>query len=311
MKRIIGNFLTQPNQDFPMDCETLDNVQVNESIVSVLGHIAGDKTIILGCELTQGDTQRKPGYVFLKTKAYPEGEVIYWEGGVLSAGMYVKEEFVSVSDEGYVYPQAYTVRSLAPGIGSENYKWSDFKEIKTLIQLEKMCQSLQETIDLMAPAPLGIVEVWAGKTVPAGYALCDGSQFRIEDYPGLYAAIGDTFNKAVNHAGDSQTTSPGYFRLPDLRGRFIVGESSVDNEYKVKGSAGGEKKHQLTIEEMPAHSHDYATWETGNSDNNRFSGNKNNDRPDKETHATSSSGGNLAHENRPPYYVLAYIMRLK
>ena len=82
----------------------------------------------MGCEPEQNNSSRRAGYVFLRTKDFPEGEILYWEGGAVSAGMYLKQEAVPVTAQGYAYPQAYTTRSLAPGVGAENYRWEDFSE---------------------------------------------------------------------------------------------------------------------------------------------------------------------------------------
>ncbi len=117
MKQIQGRFLLQPNKDFPADCEMLDYMQTNAHVVSIIGNLAGDKAILLGCALTGGGTQRSEGYVFLRTKEHPEGEVLYWEGGSISGGMYLKQTTISVQAQGYEYPQAYVERSLAPGVG--------------------------------------------------------------------------------------------------------------------------------------------------------------------------------------------------
>ncbi len=73
MKQIQGRFLLQPNKDFPADCEMLDYMQTNAHVVSIIGNLAGDKAILLGCALTGGGTQRNEGYVFLRTKEHPEG----------------------------------------------------------------------------------------------------------------------------------------------------------------------------------------------------------------------------------------------
>lgn len=81
MKQILGRFLLQPNKDFPADCEMLDYAQTNLHVVSILGNLAGDKAVLWGCTPTGGGTQRAEGYVFLRTKDHPEGEVLYWEGG--------------------------------------------------------------------------------------------------------------------------------------------------------------------------------------------------------------------------------------
>ena len=100
MKQTIGRFLLQPNKNFPVDCETLEALQTNIALLQVLGNLAGDKAVLLGCEPEQNGTRRKAGYVFLKTKDFPEGEVIYWEGGTVSGGMYVHQEIVPVTAQG-------------------------------------------------------------------------------------------------------------------------------------------------------------------------------------------------------------------
>ena len=89
---------------------------------------------------------------------------------------------------------------------------------------------------------------------------------------------------------------------PDLRNRFIVGAGS---SYAV-GATGGEATHTLTINEMPAHTHTYAK-ETGASCN---IGGSNTPASQQISTATSSTGAGQSHENRPPYYALAYIMKL-
>ncbi|MBU0478297.1 prepilin-type N-terminal cleavage/methylation domain-containing protein [bacterium] len=88
---------------------------------------------------------------------------------------------------------------------------------------------------------------------------------------------------------------------PDLRDRFIVGAGS---SYAV-GATGGENTHTLTIAEMPAHSHSYnETWHKGNATFNSAA-----NYMTARVNNTGSTGGNAAHENRPPYYALCFIMK--
>jgi microcystin-dependent protein len=88
---------------------------------------------------------------------------------------------------------------------------------------------------------------------------------------------------------------------PDLRDRFVVGAGS---SYAVAAN-GGEATHILTTPEMPAHTHvitdtlvkdGLTAWRGTNAAIGI-------------TQATGSTGGGGAHENRPPYYALAYIMK--
>lgn len=328
MKQTVARALLQPNKNFPIDCETLDSLQKNTAVVQILGNIVGDKAILYGCALESNNTRRGAGYVFLRTNDCPEGEVVYWEGGNVSGGMYLHQENIAVTAQGYDFPQAYIERSLRPGVGAENYSWDGFRQYKTPGQLEQDVATIDAAIARLAPPPLGIVQMWAGANVPAGYELCEGQQLRIDDYPELYAALGTTFNTAPNYAGTAQTTTSGYFRLPDLRGRFIAGYSTVDPEYKGYGRVGGAKTVALTVSQMPQHVHslkDYYFIEHSNAISKPISGtelagsnltgsqksdNDNNTLLYK-THDTNSTGSGGSHENRPPYYVLAFIMRTK
>jgi len=89
---------------------------------------------------------------------------------------------------------------------------------------------------------------------------------------------------------------------PDLRNRFVVG---AGDEYAVDAN-GGEKEHILTVGEMPAHSHNYPKDANECPDDGGPGDIIGDGGP---TTATSETGGGGAHENRPPYYSLAYIMK--
>lgn len=149
------------------------------------------------------------------------------------------------------------------------------------------------------PVPIGGIIMWSGSiaSIPAGWALCNGSN-----------------------------------GTPDLRNRFIVGAGSIYSP----GNTGGLDKVTLALSEMPSHFHQMgvivAKW--GDDANNRnfpdFNGTA---YPDSDygrdatrwrtryqggsTSYTSASpyngrtqGTTSSHENRPPYYALAYIMRI-
>lgn len=135
--------------------------------------------------------------------------------------------------------------------------------------------------------PIGGIIMWSGSiaTIPTGWALCNGSN-----------------------------------GTPDLRSRFIVGATSdastgvtfnadtgvVSGAY-APGNTGGSVAHQLTIPEMPAHTHTYNQNTNANTDHSGSDTVSNN--PSFSSQPTGSTGGNDFHENRPPYYALAFIMR--
>lgn len=89
---------------------------------------------------------------------------------------------------------------------------------------------------------------------------------------------------------------------PDLRNRFIVGSGG---EYAI-GSTGGEKMHTLTIKEIPSHTHKVPERR---SENSSYAAGLIGALYSEGTVETGSTGGDEPHENRPPYYALAFIMK--
>lgn len=90
--------------------------------------------------------------------------------------------------------------------------------------------------------PVGTVIDYAGASAPEDYLLCDGATYPVVQYPQLAQVLGGRFR-----FGDM-------FRVPDLRGRVSV-MADGSGEFSSVGQTGGEKRHQITIGEMPAHRH--------------------------------------------------------
>jgi len=90
---------------------------------------------------------------------------------------------------------------------------------------------------------------------------------------------------------------------PDLRDRFIVGAGS---SYAV-GAKGGAAEVTLTVDQMPSHRHSVAAQSGSGSG---VTGLYYKDGTTSRTVWTSYVGDGKPHENRPPYYALAFIMKL-
>ena len=119
--------------------------------------------------------------------------------------------------------------------------------------------------------PTGAIILWSGaaNAIPTGYVLCDGNN-----------------------------------STPNLEGKFVVG-AAASGSYAV-GNTGGAETVTLTEAQMPAHVHHFLIQDgstspmgyaqSANGTNIGWAG-------------TNSKGGSQAHENRPPYYALCYIMK--
>lgn len=55
----------------------------------------------------------------------------------------------------------------------------------------------------------------------------------------------------------AQEIPEGWVEHIDLKGRVPAGQDTSDNDFRIVGANIGEKKHTLTISEMPAHNHRY------------------------------------------------------
>ena len=155
--------------------------------------------------------------------------------------------------------------------------------------------------------PSGGIIMWSGavSAIPTGWVLCNGSN-----------------------------------STPDLRNRFVVGAGS---SYAVNATGGADSV-TLSTANMPAHSHSFSATGTTNTEGDHTHGNvanplmndagrdgdagsnstglNENDRLGGTTGAagshshtvtisgtTGNTGSGTSHENRPPYYALAYIMK--
>lgn len=157
------------------------------------------------------------------------------------------------------------------------YKQGDIQSRYTL-QLPLSSQGSGSSV------PSGTILLWSGSidSIPSGYHLCDGTN-----------------------------------STPDLRNKFILG---AGNTYAV-ATTGGETTHKLTIEEMPSHNHSLIEGinvrvVNGYAFSNGCSFGQSSDTagPKLDTIANAISigytGGNQPHNIMPPYYALAYIMKL-
>lgn len=125
--------------------------------------------------------------------------------------------------------------------------------------------------------PSGGIIMWSGSvaSIPSGWYLCNGSN-----------------------------------STPDLRGRFVYGAGGGYSP----GDTGGAETHTLTVAEMPAHDH-ASSFASASHKHGPVSGSSGwtgggtpMTGPDSSA-SVASQGGGGAHNNLPPYYALAFIMK--
>jgi microcystin-dependent protein len=149
--------------------------------------------------------------------------------------------------------------------------------------------------------PTGSISAYAGSSAPGGWMICDGSAISRTTYATLYAIIGDTYG------GDNVNNT---FNLPNLRGRVVVGIDSSQTEFNSLGETGGEKTHTLTIAEMPAHTHNSIVQNGVQIAGPDLGPDVSAADEPTTTAATSSTGGDGAHNNLQPYMALYYIIKV-
>lgn len=160
--------------------------------------------------------------------------------------------------------------------------------------------------------PAGGIVMWYGSTtrqpviingvtyqgIPSGWVLCDG-----------------------NAAGNGALING--IKIPDLRNKFIVGASdntgtgvvfdatngTTSGSYGITNT-GGEVAHKLSLNEMPSHSHLLGRYSANSNVNTQTSNYANACNNPYGPDSTQPAGANYFHENRPPYYALAYIIKV-
>lgn len=134
-------------------------------------------------------------------------------------------------------------------------------------------------------------------SIPDNMLECDGTTYNRVDYPALYEVLSSAF------IIDADT-----FRVPDLRGRTVIGAGTGTGlTTRIVGASGGEETHTLTVAEMPAHHHAYDPIVINDVDLEDLGlpqGNAAQILPGTEN--TYDEGGGEAHNNMQPFLVLRW-----
>ena len=218
--------------------------------------------------------------------------------------------------------------SLVNAMNEIMTKLGDLKDVEDLIEKSSFVNTVNALHEI-SQIKVGTIISYAGSVPPAGYVMCDGSAYSPSDYPDLYDVIGSMYG----------TTSEGKFKVPDLRGRTILGTPQLN----WVGDFRGAKTVQLFNENIPSHNHTIASQTHKHSDTATDStsrtcykcGSKNGDDGNNgktckgdtytatgshthdwhsncsasHTHTCYYNEGGYNHNNLMPYVVLNYIIK--
>ena len=269
---------------FPFDADTLLFMQSMIEQLHQIAHMGGDNYILSGA-LVNGSNVTN-GFVVI------DGELLPLLGGELNTYLTILETTEMATylednnNDGQGDQKLSEVTRLAVFANEGVIAWQGMDRLNPLVQIQR------------AVVPVGGIMMWSGaiNAIPAGWKLCDGQN-----------------------------------GTPNLSGKFIVGYDAADPDYDAIGKNAGAKVVTLTEAQMPAHTHNgnvnipphkhtlpnNVIGVGGNSSNALT--NKNNtghtivnetslSGGQNATITTASKGGGQSHENRPPYFTLAYIV---
>ncbi len=275
---------------FPGDNEFLMLIQSIIGEVAQLSSLGGENYILNGCEVIGNNVT--DGWLVV------DNEILRFEGGanVLDTHIHIVEDVENATyledlnndNQGDSKPTYFYRKAVFGGAQGAAIAWDDLERYSPLVIQQK------------ALTPVGAIVMWSGavNNIPDGWALCNGAN-----------------------------------GTPDLRGKFVVGYDPGDNDYNAIGDQGGQKEVTLTEAEMPQHNHSGNTNvagqhshafqlrqdDFGNGDGPSIQKNTpNNDEgwqnfntqsSGNHSHSfnTNNKGGSQPHENRPPYFTLAFI----
>ncbi len=286
----MNNVLLQQTGGFPLETDTLNFMQNAYSFLQHMAALGGDNYILSGCTV-MGSTVSN-GVVVIA------GEVLEFRGGLIQSTVVVREDKATRPFENGQVKEVYFTRYVTFGTGTGAIAWDSLTRFKPLLAFKDLPTEKSNAIDLddenklatakavkllndkvEARLPSGAIIIWSGSinAIPTGFALCDGQGGR-----------------------------------PDLRDKFVLGAGLG---YPV-GAIGGEAEHQLTTNELARFNvnvniptrRNYGSQSSGGT--NALAREEKGGADATKSYGSGTIGGDMPHNNMPPYYSLAYIIKL-
>lgn len=279
----------QQTGGFPLETDTLNFLQTALASMQVLSALAGDNYILSGC--AENGPNVSNGYVVMN------GELLEFRGGLKTDNIIVMQEVAQKPFENGQTKDVFFTRFATFGVGDDAVAWDSMVRFKTLSMFRNLPHQFSSAINSESEETLATskaVKLLADKIdgiLPSGCILI---------YKGAVDAIPNGF-KLCN--GENGT--------PDLRDKFVLG---AGNKYAV-GSTGGTEEEKLETTHLPKHKHAVPFTAIGS---NAYGGGSSvggrsydsGSQPAFSNSLTSEAGGDQPHNNMPPYFALAYIMKI-
>jgi microcystin-dependent protein len=265
---------------FPLETETLDEMQSAYNLLQSLGNIVGEKSIIKGCKVV--------GTTITDGVIYVNGELLEFRGGQEQTTIIVIEEVVSAEFEDGAVNPVYHTRYATFGTGLNSILWADFVR----------------AFPLTSALFIDEVRMYAGDiaNIPWGWYLMDGTNGTMDirdKFPVPYNTTTVDYD-AIGKTGGLKEVTLTEAEMP-IHKHTGSTFNSGSHRHRLKDGSGGEKTNSITSGGGNLAGQDNPTnW----VDDNTIL-----ETAGEHTHNLNmnNKGGGNAHENRPPFIVVGFI----
>ena len=163
--------------------------------------------------------------------------------------------------------------------------------------------------------PSGIITMWSGSisNIPKGWVLCDGQNGTPDLRDRFIVGAGKSYNVGDTGGANSVTLTvdnlPAHSHTMGSAGSHThTGSTNSSGSHTHSYSKPSENQLSFGLNQGSLLKNEWLTATTGSAGGHSHSISINS--AGSHTHTINNTGGGKAHENRPPYYALAYIMKL-